>query len=315
MEYKKLGLTDLEVSRIGFGCWAIGGHGYGKTDDNESIKAIQKALDLGVNFFDTANIYGFGHSEEILSQALGPHKNKVVIATKFGMRWDNNGNIFKDCSPKRAREALEASLTRLKIDCIPLYQIHWYDNVTPMQRLMETLKMCQEEGKIRYIGCSNFSPELLYEVSKMCRVESLQVGYNITEKKYIEETKKCIDELKVGLIVYNVLARGLFSGKYGVSAKFDTGDTRRKDNNFRGKQFIDNLQLVRLLKQIGSVYKISPSQVAISWVLSNKAITSAIIGMKTAQQVEENVLYINSRLSEQDINIINSFADSLKRGE
>ena len=149
MEYAKLGLSDLRVSRIGFGCWAIGGHGYGKTDDKESIKAIQKALHLGINFFDTADVYGFGHSEEILCKALGSQKDNVIIATKFGVNWDERGNTFYDCSPKRVTEALEGSLRRLKIDCIPVYQIHWYDNVSPILETLEVLKKYQESGKIQ----------------------------------------------------------------------------------------------------------------------------------------------------------------------
>ena len=146
----------MTVSRLAFGCWAMGGHGYGTVDDAESIAAVKKALELGINFFDTADVYGFGHSERILSEALDSRRHDVVIATKFGVSWDDSGKTRKDCSPKRLVEALEGSLRRLRVECIPLYQIHWHDGITPVPDLMETLLRCREAGKIRYIGCSNF---------------------------------------------------------------------------------------------------------------------------------------------------------------
>ena len=183
MEYKRLGLTDLKVSRIGFGCWAMGGHGWGKVDDKDSIAAIRRALDLGVNFFDTADVYGFGHSERILSKALGTNRSKVIIATKFGLKWDKSGKITKDISSKRVVEALDNSLKRLGVDCIPLYQIHWPDNITSISETMVALRKCQEKGKIKYIGCSNFSVKLIKEAQKISRLESLQLPYNITMRK------------------------------------------------------------------------------------------------------------------------------------
>ena len=145
MEYKLLGNTDLNVSTIAFGGWAIGGHGYGTVDDEISIKSIREALDLGINFFDTADIYGFGHSEKILSKALDAQRKNVIIATKFGVAWDNNGKTYKDCSPKRIVKALEDSLRRLRIDCISLYQIHWLDNKTPIKDTVEALIKCQKQ--------------------------------------------------------------------------------------------------------------------------------------------------------------------------
>lgn len=307
MEYKKLGHTDIEVSRIGFGSWAIGGHGYGKVDDNESIRAIQKALDLGINFFDTADVYGFGHSEEILSKALGSQRHNVVIASKFGVCWDENGNIYKNCSPKRVREALEGSLRRLRMDCIPLYQIHWYDNETKLSDTIEVLKGYQEEGKINHIGCSNFSADLLLEATKTARIESLQYEYNLIRKNLEVDILKCSDELEIGIIAYNVLARGLLTGKYDLTTKFDDMDTRSKDQYFQGKNFLWNLTLVHKLKQIASCYGVSPANVAIRWALTNPAITCAIIGAKTDAQVEENALAMELELNTKDIDILNVF--------
>lgn len=304
MEYKKLGETDLEVSRIGFGCWAIGGHGYGKVDDIESIKAIHKALSVGVNFFDTADVYGFGHSEEILSRALGSKRNEVIMATKFGVSWDKDGKTYKNCSPKRIVEALEGSLSRLQIDCIPLYQIHWYDGITPIDEIMETLKKCQKEGKIRYIGCSNFSAELISEAFKVQRLESNQLLYNLVQRKSEIDILRCAEELKMGIIVYGSLARGLFSGHYGLDATFVGNDTRGKDENFQGGKLKKNLQWLDKIKEIGSAYHKSPSQTALRWVLENGNVTCAMVGVKKAIQIEENVGAMGWRLNKEDFQFL-----------
>jgi aryl-alcohol dehydrogenase-like predicted oxidoreductase len=304
MEYKRLGETDLEVSRIGFGCWAIGGHGYGKVDDIESIQAIQKALSVGVNFFDTADVYGFGHSEEILSRALGSKRNEVIIATKFGVNWDRDGKTYKNCSSKRIVEALEGSLSRLQIDCIPLYQIHWYDGITPIYEMMETLKKCQKEGKIRHIGCSNFSVDLISEAFKVHRLESNQLLYNLVQRKSEIEILRCAEELKMGIIVYGSLARGLFSGHYGLDASFTGNDTRGKDENFQGEKLKKNLQWLDKMKEIGVAYHKSPSQIAIRWVLENENVTCAMVGIKKAIQIEENVGAVGWRLNKEDFQFL-----------
>ncbi len=300
MEYKKLGSTDLLISRIGFGCWAIGGHGYGNVNDDESIKAIHKALDLGVNFFDTADVYGFGHSEKILSKALGSQKDNVIIATKFGVGWGKKGNTFKDCSPKKVVEALEGSLRRLRIDTIPLYQIHWYDNNTPIFKTMNALRKCQDAGKVRYIGCSNFSTNLIARASKTQRIESLQCEYNIIKRDLEVKIPKYVEEFKLGIIVYNVLARGLLSGKFNLTTKFGDNDTRNRDGNFLGEKFKRNLQVVDVLKKIGIRYDKTPSQIAIRWVLDNKDVTCALIGIKNSKQIEENVGALSWTLSRDD---------------
>lgn len=301
MEYKKLGLTDLEVSRIGFGCWAIGGHGYGKVDDRQSIHAIRAALDLGINFFDTADVYGFGHSEEILSKGLGAARKDVVVATKFGVAWDQNGNTFHDCSPKRVVEALEGSLRRLRLDCIPLYQIHWYDHVTPISETLEALRKCQEAGKIRYISCSNFSTDLVREAFKAHRIESLQCLYNILQRETERDMAACHREFNIGIIVYGLLARGLLSGKYNLSSQFGENDTRNRSDMFRGDHLKRNLELVETLKQVGLRYGKTSAQVAIRFALENPFVTCAITGNKTREQVEENVTALHWRLTQEDL--------------
>jgi aryl-alcohol dehydrogenase-like predicted oxidoreductase len=289
MEYKKIGRTELNVSRIGFGCWAIGGHGYGVVDEAESIRAIQKALDLGVNWFDTADVYGFGQSEVVLSKALEGRRHDVVIATKFGVRWDDSGRTFRDCSAKAVMEALEGSLRRLKVDCIPLYQIHWHDGKTPLAETMEALRKCQEAGKVRYVGCSNFSLDLIRESRKNGRLESIQLPYSIGQRAAEEMLRTCHDHLGMGTLVYGILIRGLLTGKYGTDARFEDGDTRSRDGQFKGPLLARHLALSDALRYLSMRCGLSPVQGAIRWVLDQPHVTSAIVGAKTAAQIEENV--------------------------
>ena len=313
MEYKRLGLTDFEVSRIGFGCWAIGGHGYGKVDDRESIAAIRKALDLGINFFDTADVYGFGHSEEILCKGLGSKRNDVIIATKFGVNWDAQGNTFRDCNPRHIVETLEGSLRRLNIDCIPLYQIHWYDNKTQISKTMETLLKCQESGKIRYIGCSNFTSELVNEAFKVHRIESTQLPYSVIYKDLEPEMLKCIETLNMGAIAYGVLLRGLLSGKYNINCKFKDNDTRNTDEDFKGERIKRNFIVLDALQCVAKHYDKTPSQVAIRWVLDNPAITCALSGIKKVEQIIENSGALGWRLAEEDRNFLSMCLDKENR--
>jgi aryl-alcohol dehydrogenase-like predicted oxidoreductase len=309
MESKELGNTGLKVSRIGFGCWAIGGHGYGKVDDKESIDTIREAVDCGVNFFDTANVYGFGHSEEILGKALRGKVNDVVIATKFGLDWGLDGKIYKDCSPKAIIKSLEGSLKRLEIDSIPLYQIHWHDNKTPIASIMETLEKCKAQGKIKHIGCSNFSYELILEAFNKSRLESLQVPYSIVQLNHENDIIRCVKKFNIGIVAYNVLGRGLLSGKFNVGSTFGEDDTRSNDENFIGQKFKRNLKIAEELSGIGSTYGKTGSQIAIRWVLDNPAITSAIIGIKNKSQLMENIGAVDWNLSGKDYERIKCFAN------
>lgn len=300
MEYQKLGHTDLSISRIGFGCWAIGGHGYGLVNDDTSILAVNKAIELGINFFDTADVYGFGHSEKILAKALGSQRHKVVIATKFGVNWDSSGKTFLDCSPKHLTEAVEASLRRLNIDCIPLYQVHKHDNKTPLEEIAGALQLCREAGKIQYIGCSNFSFPMMEKLAGLCNVQSTQVPLNVREFGDGEMWRQLSEKSGFSVLAYNVLMRGLLTGKYNKESKFEIADTRDRDENFGGDKLSSNLELVNDLGRIGADYGKSPSQVAIKWMLENKFVTCTVIGAKNAEQVEENAGVFNWSISEKD---------------
>ncbi|MBU1083897.1 MAG: aldo/keto reductase [Candidatus Omnitrophica bacterium] len=309
MEYKKLGNTDIEVSRIGFGCWAIGGHGYGKVDDEESVRAIRKALDLGINFFDTADIYGLGHSEKILSRGLGKSRGEVVIATKVGVKWDNNTKTSScDLSPEYIVKALESSLRRLKIDCIPLYQIHYPDPKTPVCETMEILGRLQKEGKIRHIGVSNFSASLVDEIKDYGQIESLQVYYNLLNWSIGNDIRSLCEKLKISVFAYGSLAQGLLSGKYDERTGFGEDDHRNKSENFGKEKLKANLVIVDKLKEVAGKYKKGCAQVALNWILGNPDITSALVGVKTSGQIEQNAGAAGWSILAEDYDLITEIA-------
>ena len=306
MEYKRLASTDLIVSCIGFGCWGIGGHGYGDVDDSESIRAVRKALDCGVNFFDTADVYGFGHSEEVLGKALGSQRNKVIVASKFGVAWDENCNTYKDCSAKRIASALEGSLRRLKTDCIHLYQIHWHDGKTPIDGVMEALLRCRDTGKLLHIGCCNFSRELLSNACSKHEIVSYQCLYNLAKRENEDIIEYSSKDLGISVLAYSVIGRGVFSAKHDKNTQFARNDTRAKDYDFLGARYRDNILIAKRLREIGKRYGKSGAQVAIRWVLENPHITCALTGIKNRKQVSENVGALGWSLDKNDIELIDS---------
>jgi len=289
MEFRKLGSSNLQVSRVGFGCWPMSGHGYGAADDDKSLRAVQEALDLGINFFDTADVYGFGHSETILSKALGSRRHDVVIATKFGVGWDLQSRTFKDCSSGHVLKALEGSLRRLRIDSIPLYQIHWPDTQTPISETMETLLKCRESGKIQHLGCCNFPLPLIRDATSVCELVSIQVEFGVGRLQNMALLRDCHQSQHMGTIIYGVLGRGIYSGKYDFDSQFGENDTRDRDEQFKGERLIRNLGTVEGLRKIGTLYRRPPAQVAVRWAIESPFVTSAIVGMKNAEQVRDSV--------------------------
>ena len=288
MEYLKLGTTDVTISKICFGCWAIGGHGYGQVNDDDSIRAIHTALDHGVNFFDTADVYGFGHSERVLGKALKGNTD-AVIATKFGVAWDTaSGKTRKDCSVKHLFEAVEDSLARLNREYIDLYQLHWYDGVTPIDELMDALERLKEQGKIRSIGCTNISKDLIIRANCIARIESVQLQYCLNDFSRKEDIQLLNCDYEISTLVYGVLGRGIFSGKYHDNSEFDKDDTRKKDPNFN-ENLSKNLRLLKYINDISLKYDKIPTQVIIRWTLGSPAVSCALLGMKNTSQVIDNV--------------------------
>ena len=301
MEFRQLGLTDHKISRLGFGCAPMGGYDYGKVNDRDSINAVRKALDLGVNFFDTADVYGFGHAEEILGSALGDERNKVIIATKFGLKWDKNGKVASDCSAKRVITALEDSLKRLKVDTITIYQIHWPNPETPIQETMEALVKCQKEGKIKHIGCSNFGKDLIENFQSYGLMESLESSYNLLDRSIEKNILSYCQESNMTFFAHSALARGFLTGKYSKGHHFVGSDTRNVSHYFSDNKNNEKQRLLNAMKEIARRYGKTVSQVAIRWVLDNPLVTSAIVGIKNINQLEGNIGSMDWRLSSDDV--------------
>jgi len=309
MEYAQLSGTELQVSRIGFGCEPLGGTDWGKVDQDLAMAAVSKALELGVNCFDTADVYGLGQSERVLSEALGTRRHEAIIASKFGINWEDNpsrgrAETFLDSSSCRVQKALEGSLRRLQVDAIPLYFIHCPDPNTPLGDTITTLIQCQKAGRIEHIGVSNFAPDQIREAAKMVNVAAVQLLYNLIERRAERELLPCCQELGISVFAYGTLAQGLLTGKYGTDTQFGPGDRRHRLPHFEGENLKKNLQIVERLKKVGERYHKSPAQVAIRWVLENPAVSCAIVGAKSPAQIEHNVGALGWSLAPEDYEYI-----------
>ena len=278
MEYVKLG--DYQLSRIAYGCYAMGGYDWGCVSDSDSIRAVHRAVDNGITFFDTADVYGLGHSEEVLGKALSTCNKHVFVASKFGLDWAQNGTISRNSSAKYITKAVEASLRRLKMDCIPLYQIHYPDVSTSFEETMSALIDCQQSGKIKYIGCSNFDKKQFESLQCYGDVISLQSLFSLVDR---DSTPKSAQS-EVGKIplffAYGCLVKGLLCGKFNLKTKFGENDNRRRDPHFQGDQFSLNLEVADAVSVVARKYKKTPSQVALRWVLDTPGVSSAIVGVR-----------------------------------
>jgi len=306
MEYTTLGHTGIRVSRLALGGGPLGGYDWGQVDEREAMAAVRQALDLGINLFDTADAYGLGKSEERLSKALGPQRHEVVVATKFGVSWEEDptggrARTFLDSSAKRVVQALEGSLRRLKMDSIPLYQVHWPDPKVPTEETMAALVQCQEQGKIQQIGYSNATPQILSQVHQIHPLASLQVPYNLGCRAIEQETIPLCMSLGIGVLVYGPLAQGLLTGMYDRQSRFGQDDQRHRLPHFHGAELERYLRLVDRLREVAHGYGKLPAQVALRWVLDKQAITSAIVGVKTPAQTVENAGATGWNLSAEDI--------------
>lgn len=314
MEYRRLGRTKISVSRIAFGCGAASGYDYGPVDEAEWTAAVKAALDRGVNFFDVAAVYGLGRAEELLSRALGEKRHDVVVTTKCGMVWDQRGKVRRDLSRPSVLRALEGSLQRLRIDTIPLYQIHWPDPATPIEETLETLSLCQKQGKIQHWGVSNFSLDLLRRTYQLLPFESEQVAFNLFCREPEEEVFPWCCSAQVSVLAHSGLARGLLAGRLSLGTRFDTTDSRRNSPYFseqgRSKKqpLLDAIRL--LSKRIGRSF---PS-VAIRWVLDNPQVTAVLVGFKNGAQVEENLQAVGWRLALEDREVLSELSAACPGG-
>ncbi|CAN5686597.1 aldo/keto reductase [soil metagenome] len=311
METKKLGNSDLDITSIGFGAWAIGGedwaHGWGPQDDNDSVEAIQRALDLGINWIDTAAVYGLGHSEEVVAKAIKLASKKPYVFTKCGMVWNENKEISH--SLKTIREECEASLRRLGVETIDLYQIHWPKPEEELEEGWSTMAALQREGKVRWIGASNFSVAQMHQAQKIAPITSLQPPYSMINRSVEAEILPFCKEQNIGVINYAPMHSGLLTGamtRERVSA-FPESDFRRKAKNYQEPHLTRNLAIADLLKEIASRHNVSAGVVAIAWTLHHPAITAAIVGSRNPKQVEGTLPATTFRLSEAEYTEIGDF--------
>ena len=292
MEYRKLGSSDLKVSVIGYGAWGIGGAPFWNNEGHtKSLNSIKKAYDRGINFFDTAPVYGFGHSEELIGKALKPVRDKVILATKCGLRWDKEalGSIRKDASRNSILEEIDQSLKRLDTDVIDLYQVHWPDVETEPKETMETLLELQQKGKIRYIGVSNYSVEQIQDCLKFGKIVSLQPEFSLLARDIQKDTVPVCLENDIGIIAYSPLSSGVLTGKYDKNTKFEDWRSKGIIGTFTGEGFVRNIAKVDQLKEIADKEGKTCAQTAVNWVLRQEGLATALVGVKNQDQVEENL--------------------------
>jgi aryl-alcohol dehydrogenase-like predicted oxidoreductase len=316
MQTKQLGNSDLHITPVGYGAWAVGGSGWqfawGSQDDNDSIAAIHRALELGVNWIDTAAVYGLGHSEEVVGRALkGWSGPKPYVFTKCGLRWDAKGNTQKVLARDSIREEVEASLRRLQVNVIDLYQIHWPpDPDSPqLEEGWSTLAELKREGKVRWIGVSNFNVKQLRRAKAIAPVTSLQPPYSLIHREVEEDILPyCLRE-GIGVIVYSPMASGLLTGAMTRerAAKLPKDDWRSSDPDFQEPRLSHNLELVERLQEIARRHVRSAGEVAIAWTLRNPAVTGAIVGARNARQANGVMRAGDLRLSDKEVNEIEEF--------
>lgn len=312
-DLRQLGNSDLHLTPIGFGAWAIGGgsweFAWGPQDDNESIDAIRRSLSLGVNWIDTAAIYGLGHSEEVVARALKGTSYRPYLFTKCSMRWHDDRSIYRSLKAKSLEEELNASLRRLNVDTIDLYQIHWPNPEEEIEEGWSALARFKEQGKIRFIGVSNFNVEQMKRAQKIAPITSLQPPYSMLRRAIENEILPFAQANDIGVINYSPMLSGMLTGKMTREriAAMPQDDWRRRAPEFNEPRLSRNLRLVELLREIGSAHNVEPGVVAVAWTLRHPAITAAIVGGRSAQQVEGISPALQFRISEDEYNRINAF--------
>jgi aryl-alcohol dehydrogenase-like predicted oxidoreductase len=311
LEKRKLGNSDLELTRIGFGAWAIGGgdwaFGWGPQDDADSIEAIHRAIDLGINWIDTAAVYGLGHSEEVVGKALKTAASKPYIFTKSTMVWNEQREITN--SMKHIRREVEESLKRLQVEAIDLYQIHWPKPDEEIEEGWATMADLKKEGKVRWIGVSNFSPSQMERAMKIAPITSNQPPYSMINRSIEPEILPFCGKHNIGVINYAPMHSGLLTGSMTKErvAAFPSDDFRRNAKSYQQPALDRNLKLADLLKQIGSRHGVNAGVVATAWTLEQPAITAAIVGSRSAKQVEGTLAAASFKLAPAELAEINDY--------
>jgi aryl-alcohol dehydrogenase-like predicted oxidoreductase len=313
MDKRRLGNSDMDITVLGLGAWAIGGGGWafswGPQDDSDSIRAIREGLDAGINWIDTAAVYGLGHSEEVVALALEGVANRPYVFTKCERAWNENREIIKSLKRDSIRRECEESLRRLKTDVIDLYQIHWPEPDADIEEGWSTLSELQKEGKVRWIGVSNFNAAQMERVKKIAPITSLQPPYSMITRAVESAILPYCHAHGIGVIVYSPMRSGLLSGKMSREriANLPQEDWRNHNPDFQEPKLTRNLQLVEALRQIGERHGRTPGEIAIAWTLRNPAVTAALVGVRKPGQVAGITGAAEVKLSDADVAAIEQF--------
>jgi len=325
MEYRQLGNSDLKVPAIAFGAWAIGGWMWGGTDDDAAVRAIRRAIDVGITCVDTAPAYGFGHSEEVVGKAIAGRRDEVIVATKCGLRWDlEDGEFFFDSTkdgkpckiyrnlkPYSLRFEVEQSLRRLDVDVIDLYQCHWPDATTGIEETMGALLDLQQQGKIRAIGVSNFTPEMMAQCLECGVIASDQPKYSALARDIEADVLPFCRQHNVGVLAYSPIAQGLMTGKVTPDREFPEGDQRRNAAWFTQENRRRVLEMLDQVKPIADGHGATLAQVAANWVISQPGMTAALVGARNEAQVEENAKAAEFKLTADELATIRRLVEEL----
>ncbi|MGO8670522.1 MAG: aldo/keto reductase [Capsulimonadaceae bacterium] len=312
MQKRQLGNSDLNITVLGFGAWAIGGgdweFGWGPQDDVDSVRAIHEALDAGMNWIDTAAVYGLGRSEEVVARALAEYSGpKPYVFTKCSMRWDTNRQIVRTL--KGVRQEIEESLRRLKVDTIDLYQVHWPFPDAQIEEGWTTLAELKAEGKVRHIGVSNFNVDQMRRAQAIAPITSLQPPYSMLSREIERDILPFCRESAIGVIVYSPMRSGLLTGAMTRErvAAFGTDDWRRMNPDFQEPKLTRNLELVEVLRRMGDRHGVTPGEVSIAWTLRHPAVTAAIVGLRKPGQTAGIIKAAGFTLSVEDAAEIERF--------
>jgi len=308
MEYRQFGQTGLQVSTIGFGCWEIGGT-YGQIDEGQFQRAVLRAIDAGINCFDTAEAYGMGISEQALARALGAHRRDVIVVTKFGVGYDEMPNR-RDSSRQRVMASIEKSLQRLQTDCVDVYLVHWPDVNTPFDETIRALDDIVRQGKARYIGVSNFRLGQLEACMQLRRIDVVQYGWNMFDRRMASEIFPYCATQQIGVMAYGSLAYGMLTGTFTADIQFEESDWRSRQGNlgslnlfrslFGPDEFPRNLRAVEELKALAAEYRKTLPQFALRWTTSNPVVSTALVGFRQPAEVEENLGALGWTISAED---------------